>query len=89
VHRTYYSGAERGIRNVFLANIEKIAKDLGKVCLICLVNSVSSQGVRRTSEKNEPAPNAERDSLGAAPRAEFAENRRHVKFDGVFRDREP
>ena len=28
VHRTYYSGVERGIRNVSLVNIEKIAKGL-------------------------------------------------------------
>jgi transcriptional regulator with XRE-family HTH domain len=28
LHRTYYSGIERGIRNVSLANIEKVAKGL-------------------------------------------------------------
>ena len=28
LHRTYYSGIERGIRNVSLVNIEKIAKGL-------------------------------------------------------------
>jgi transcriptional regulator with XRE-family HTH domain len=28
LHRTYYSGIERGIRNVSLINIEKIAKGL-------------------------------------------------------------
>ena len=28
VHRTYYSGIERGVRNVSLVNIEKIAKGL-------------------------------------------------------------
>jgi transcriptional regulator with XRE-family HTH domain len=28
LHRTYYSGVERGIRNVSLVNIEKIAKGL-------------------------------------------------------------
>jgi transcriptional regulator with XRE-family HTH domain len=28
LHRTYYSGVERGIRNVSLRNIEKIAKGL-------------------------------------------------------------
>jgi len=28
LHRTYYSGVERGIRNVSLMNIEKIAKGL-------------------------------------------------------------
>jgi transcriptional regulator with XRE-family HTH domain len=30
LHRTYYSGVERGIRNVSLRNIEKIAKGLKK-----------------------------------------------------------
>lgn len=30
MHRTYYSGIERGVRNVSLANIEKIAKGLRK-----------------------------------------------------------
>ena len=30
LHRTYYSGVERGIRNVSLVNIEKIAKGLRK-----------------------------------------------------------
>jgi transcriptional regulator with XRE-family HTH domain len=30
LHRTYYSGVERGIRNVSLVNIEKIARGLGK-----------------------------------------------------------
>lgn len=28
MHRTYYSGIERGVRNVSLVNIEKIAKGL-------------------------------------------------------------
>jgi transcriptional regulator with XRE-family HTH domain len=28
LHRTYYSGVERGVRNVSLRNIEKIAKGL-------------------------------------------------------------
>jgi len=28
LHRTYYSGVERGIRNVSLINIEKIARGL-------------------------------------------------------------
>jgi transcriptional regulator with XRE-family HTH domain len=28
LHRTYYSGIERGIRNVSLVNIEKVAKGL-------------------------------------------------------------
>jgi transcriptional regulator with XRE-family HTH domain len=28
LHRTYYSGIERGVRNVSLRNIEKIAKGL-------------------------------------------------------------
>jgi transcriptional regulator with XRE-family HTH domain len=28
VHRTYYSGVERGVRNVSLVNIEKIARGL-------------------------------------------------------------
>jgi transcriptional regulator with XRE-family HTH domain len=30
LHRTYYSGVERGLRNVSLVNIEKIAKGLKK-----------------------------------------------------------
>jgi transcriptional regulator with XRE-family HTH domain len=30
LHRTYYSGVERGIRNISLVNIEKIAKGLKK-----------------------------------------------------------
>ena len=30
LHRTYYSGVERGIRNVSLVNIEKLAKGLKK-----------------------------------------------------------
>jgi transcriptional regulator with XRE-family HTH domain len=30
LHRTYYSGIERGIRNISLVNIEKIAKGLKK-----------------------------------------------------------
>lgn len=30
LHRTYYSGVERGVRNVSLLNIEKIAKGLKK-----------------------------------------------------------
>jgi transcriptional regulator with XRE-family HTH domain len=28
LHRTYYSGIERGVRNVSLINIEKVAKGL-------------------------------------------------------------
>jgi transcriptional regulator with XRE-family HTH domain len=28
LHRTYYSGVERGVRNVSLLNVEKIAKGL-------------------------------------------------------------
>ena len=28
MHRTYYSGIERGVRNVSLVNIEKVAKGL-------------------------------------------------------------
>lgn len=30
LHRTYYSGVERGVRNISLRNIEKIAKGLKK-----------------------------------------------------------
>jgi len=30
LHRTYYSGVERGVRNVSLLNIEKISKGLKK-----------------------------------------------------------
>lgn len=30
LHRTYYSGVERGVRNVSLVNIEKIANGLKK-----------------------------------------------------------
>jgi transcriptional regulator with XRE-family HTH domain len=28
MHRTYYSGIERGVRNVSLVNIEKVAKGM-------------------------------------------------------------
>jgi transcriptional regulator with XRE-family HTH domain len=28
LHRTYYSGVERGVRNVSLVNIEKVARGL-------------------------------------------------------------
>jgi transcriptional regulator with XRE-family HTH domain len=28
MHRTYYSGIERGVRNVSIVNIEKVAKGL-------------------------------------------------------------
>jgi transcriptional regulator with XRE-family HTH domain len=28
VHRTYYSGIERGVRNISLVNIEKVSKGL-------------------------------------------------------------
>ena len=30
LHRTYYSGIERGVRNVSLVNIEKVSKGLKK-----------------------------------------------------------
>jgi transcriptional regulator with XRE-family HTH domain len=30
LHRTYYRGIERGVRNVSLVNIEKVAKGLRK-----------------------------------------------------------
>ena len=30
LHRTYYSGIERGVRNISLLNIEKVAKGLKK-----------------------------------------------------------
>ena len=30
LHRTYYSGIERGVRNVSLVNIERVAKGLKK-----------------------------------------------------------
>jgi transcriptional regulator with XRE-family HTH domain len=30
LHRTYYSGIERGVRNVSLVNIEKVGKGLKK-----------------------------------------------------------
>jgi len=33
LHRTYYSGVERGIRNVSMVNIEKIARGLKKSLL--------------------------------------------------------
>jgi transcriptional regulator with XRE-family HTH domain len=33
LHRTYYNGVERGVRNVSLMNIEKIAKGLKKSLL--------------------------------------------------------
>jgi len=30
LHRTYYSGVERGVRNLSLVNVEKVAKGLKK-----------------------------------------------------------
>jgi transcriptional regulator with XRE-family HTH domain len=30
LHRTYYSGVERGVRNLSLVNVEKVAKGLEK-----------------------------------------------------------
>jgi hypothetical protein len=42
-----------------------------------------------TSEKNKAATNAERDSFSAARGTQLAENRSHVKFDGMLRDRQP
>jgi len=30
LHRTYYSGIERGVRNVSLVNIERVARGLNK-----------------------------------------------------------
>jgi transcriptional regulator with XRE-family HTH domain len=36
LHRTYYSGIERGVRNVSLVNIEKIAKGLKTSLRACL-----------------------------------------------------
>ena len=35
LHRTYYSGIERGVRNISLVNIERISKGL-KVSLLNL-----------------------------------------------------
>jgi transcriptional regulator with XRE-family HTH domain len=37
LHRTYYSGVERGVRNISLVNLEKIAKGL-KTSLPSLFN---------------------------------------------------
>jgi transcriptional regulator with XRE-family HTH domain len=39
LHRTYYSGIERGVRNVSLVNIDKVAKGL-KTSLPKLFESV-------------------------------------------------
>jgi transcriptional regulator with XRE-family HTH domain len=39
LHRTYYSGIERGVRNVSLLNIEKVAKGLKKSLLSCSIES--------------------------------------------------
>ena len=39
LHRTYYSGVERGVRNVSLVNIERVAKGL-KVSLPSLFERV-------------------------------------------------
>jgi len=39
LHRTYYSGIERGIRNVSLVNIDRIAKGL-KMSLLRLFERV-------------------------------------------------
>jgi transcriptional regulator with XRE-family HTH domain len=30
LHRTYYSGIERGVRNISLVNVEKVARGLKK-----------------------------------------------------------
>ena len=37
LHRTYYSGIERGVRNVSLVNIEKVAKGLKTTLTLCSV----------------------------------------------------
>jgi transcriptional regulator with XRE-family HTH domain len=34
LHRTYYSGIERGVRNISLRNIEKVSKGLAHYTLI-------------------------------------------------------
>ena len=39
LHRTYYSGIERGVRNVSLVNIEKVSKGL-KISLTDLFTSL-------------------------------------------------
>jgi transcriptional regulator with XRE-family HTH domain len=39
LHRTYYSGVERGIRNVSLVNIDKIARGLKKASPNCSAGS--------------------------------------------------
>jgi transcriptional regulator with XRE-family HTH domain len=39
LHRTYYSGVERGVRNVSLVNVEKISKGL-KISLSHLFSRV-------------------------------------------------
>jgi transcriptional regulator with XRE-family HTH domain len=39
LHRTYYSGVERGVRNVSIVNVERIAKGL-KVTLASLFDRV-------------------------------------------------
>ena len=39
LHRTYYSGIERGVRNVSLMNIEKVGKGSGPACQGCLSGS--------------------------------------------------
>jgi transcriptional regulator with XRE-family HTH domain len=39
LHRTYYSGIERGVRNLSLVNIDKIAKGL-KISLRSLFSQV-------------------------------------------------
>src|SRR5215813_10500178 len=35
LHRTYYSGIERGVRNVSLVNIEKVGKRCGRAYPSC------------------------------------------------------
>lgn len=39
LHRTYYSGIERGVRNVSLVNIEKVSRGL-KITLPDLFNRI-------------------------------------------------
>jgi transcriptional regulator with XRE-family HTH domain len=42
LHRTYYSGIERGVRNVLLVNIDKVAKGLKRLCRNCSAVSDSA-----------------------------------------------
>ena len=50
LHRTYYSGIERGVRNLSLVNIEKVAKVGRRACGIRL--AASDGRTKKTAPKS-------------------------------------